>query len=210
MSPKHYFDSIWNRADLFATLHAFVSSNATAALKPEELLRAEWAIRVSALDLYIHEVVSQNLLKIFQGLRPTCPGYSRLQVSSDMLMQIHSNGPGILSDNVFDREIRTKLERVTYQAPDDIADGIRMVSPISLWSEIAKFHGATGGAIVTEAAALKGALTQIVNRRNKIVHEGDLQPGIPRQPWPIIRQDVDDVKLTIQRIVDGVEGTVTP
>jgi hypothetical protein len=208
MTPKDYFDEVWRRADLFAALHAYIVNNVAPVIQPDELLRAEWAMRVSALDLYVHEVVSQNLLKIFQGTRAVCPGYSKLQVSSDTLMRIHANGPGLTSDTAFDLEIRTKLARVTYQFPDDIADGIRMVSPIELWNEIAKHHGAAPAAQKNEAGVLRGELSQIVNRRNKIVHEGDLQPGIPRIPWPITRQDVDHVKTTIELIVDGIQAKV--
>jgi hypothetical protein len=65
-----------------------------------------------------------------------------------------------------------------------------MVSPIELWNEIVNYHGAEPAAVKNEAGALRGELTQIVNRRNKIVHEGDLQPSVPRIPWPITRQDV--------------------
>src|SRR5262245_36791426 len=108
MTPKSYFDDVWLRAEIFANLHAYVVRNAAAVLRPDELLRAEWVVRVSALDLYVHEVVSQNLLKIFQGVRPVCPGYSRLQISSDALMRIHANGPGSTSDTAFDLEIRTR------------------------------------------------------------------------------------------------------
>lgn len=191
MGPKTYFDDVWQRADVLATLYSFVTNNVSAVLRPDELLRSEWAIRVSALDLYIHETVAQNLLKIFQGQRPVCPGYSKLQISSDALMRIHTNGPGLVSETTFDLEIRTRLARATYQFPDDIADGIRMISPLELWIEIAKHDGATTPSeIKLRAAALKGELTQIVNRRNKIVHEGDLQPSLPRTPWPIERSDV--------------------
>ena len=208
MTPKDYFDEVWNRADLFATLHAYVLNNVAAVIQPDELLRAEWVMRVSALDLYVHEAVSQNLLKIFQGTRPVCPGYFKLQISSDTLMTIHANGPGLASDAAFDLEIRTKLARATYQFPDDIADGIRMVSPIELWNEIARYHGAAPAQVNKKAAALRGELTQIVNRRNKIVHEGDMQPSIPRMPWPISRQDVDHVRTIIERIVCGIEAKI--
>jgi hypothetical protein len=208
MTPKDYFDEVWNRADLFATLHAYVINNVAAVIQPDELLRAEWVMRVSALDLYIHEAVSQNLLKIFQGTRSVCPGYSKLQISSDALMTIHANGPSLASDAAFDLEIRTKLARATYQFPDDIADGLRMVSPIDLWNEIARYHGAAPAQVNKEAAVLRGELTQIVNRRNKIVHEGDMQPSIPRMPWPISRQDVDHVRTIIERIVCGIEAKI--
>lgn len=123
-------------------------------------------------------------------------------------MTIHTNGAGNDSDNAFDLEVRSKLARVTYQFPDDIADGIRMITGIELWAEVVRHHGSTGPAIKAGASALKGELTQIVNRRNKIVHEGDLQPGVPRIPWAISRTDVDHVRDVIKKIVDGIEAVV--
>ena len=60
-----------------------------------------------------------------------------------------------------------------------------MVSSIELWNEIAKHYEGIGVAIKTDAVALKAELSQIVNGRHKIVHEGDLQPGAQRVPWPI-------------------------
>ncbi len=206
MTPKAYFDEVWSRADLFEALYAFISKNTAAALDPSELLRAEWAMRVSALDLYVHELVAQSLLNIFQGTRPACPGYLKLQISTDTLMKIVATGLGPSSGAAFDLEVREKLSRVTYQAPDDIADGIRMISSIELWNEIAKYHGATGSSTVAAAKALKLSLVQIVNRRNKIVHEGDMQPGIPRVAWPIARADVDAVKATISKIVTAIDA----
>ena len=197
---------MWTRADLFSALHAYIANNAAAALDPTELLRAEWAMRVSALDLYVHELVSQRLLEIFQGARSTCPGYLKIQISNDTLMRIYANGKGNVSDAAFDLEMRTRLSRETFQAPDDIADGIRMVSSIELWNEIAKHYGATGAAVKTNAGILKAELSHIVNRRHKIVHEGDLQPSIPRVSWPLARPDVDHVKAMILRIVNGIEA----
>jgi hypothetical protein len=41
----------------------------------------------------------------------------------------------------------------------------------------------------TAAGDLKRKFSVIVDRRNKIVQEGDLQPTVPRLPWPIRRGD---------------------
>lgn len=162
-----------------------MKNHVTAALQPDELLRAEWASRVSALDLYIHELVAQNLLRIFDGTRPTCSGFARLHVSSDTLMRIQSATTAADRSSAFDFEVRTKLSRVTYQYPEDIADGVRLISPCKLWNDVALKLGATAAALSTHKESLKKRLSLIVDRRNKIVHEGDLQPTIPRTPWPI-------------------------
>mgnify|MGYP000001550881 CR=1 FL=1 len=208
MKPIDYFNSVWARADLFAALHGYMSSGTTAALNPDELLRAEWVMRVSALDLYVHELIAEKLLEIFNGVRPVCPGFQKLQISSQTMLTLISHTSGRAGGAVFDLEIRDKLSRVTYQYPDDIADGIRLVSPIELWNTVAAHQGAVGGAIKTEAANLKISLKQIVGRRNKIVHEGDLQPGVPRNEWPIARADLIIVRSVIETTVRSIDAVI--
>lgn len=208
MTPKAYFDEVWRRCDLFGALFAYINANVSAAIQPEELLRAEWASRVSALDLYVHELVSQNLLKIFDGTRPSCAGFNRLQISSETLIRIKNSITASEKSTAFDLDVRTKLGRVTYQYPDDIADGIRLISPCKLWNEVAAKMGGTPATISADTEALKKQLSLIVDRRNKIVHEGDLQPGIPRTPWPINQNDVAYVTRFIGDVVIAIDSIV--
>ena len=208
MTPKSYFDDVWQRCELFVALHGYVVAQATGALQPDELLRAEWAARVSALDLYVHELVTTHLVGIFTGARPMCSGFGRFQVSADTVMRIQNAPAPTDRAAAFELEVRTRLSRVTYQAPDDIADGIRMVSPCSLWNEVALRLGASAATVTTIAGDLKKKLSVIVDRRNKIVHEGDLQPTVPRIPWPISRSDLADVTMFIGSIVSAIDAIV--
>lgn len=208
MTPKAYFDEVWQRCELFAALHAYMASHVTAALRPDELLRAEWASRVSALDLYVHEVVAQNLLLIFEGTRPSCPGFARFEISSHALMRIQAATTAADRSTAFDLEARTKLSRITYQYPDDIADGLRLISTCKLWNEVAVKLGATAATVSARTDSMKKRLSLIVDRRNKIVHEGDLQPVVPRTPWPINRADVSGVATYILEIVTAIDSIV--
>ncbi len=206
MTPKTYFDDVWQRCELFAALYGFVANQ--TALQPDELLRAEWAARVSALDLYVHELVATHMVNIFIGKRPLCPGFSRFHVSGDAMMRIHAATK--ISDRamVFDLEVRTRLSRVTYQYPDEIADGVRLISECKLWHEIAEGLGVTPAGAAVKVEWLKKELSLIINRRNKIVHEGDLQPGIPRVPWPIRRSDVNYIAGFIWDLVEAIDNVV--
>jgi hypothetical protein len=206
VTPKTYFDDVWQRCELLAALHGYVAAHATAALQPDELLRAEWASRVSALDLYVHELVTMHLVGIFAGTRPMCPGFARFQVSGEALMRIQSASTPTECAAAFELEVRTRLSRITYQSPDDIADGIRMISPCSLWNEIALRLGATAITVTTVAGDIKKKLSVIVDRRNKIVHEGDLQPTVPRTPWVITRTDLIEVAAFIGSIVSSIDS----
>jgi hypothetical protein len=171
-------------------------------------LRAEWASRVSALDLYVHELAAQNLLRIFEGIRPNCPGFAKFQISSHALMRIQAATTAADRSAAFDLEARTKLSRITYQYPDDIADGVRLISPCKLWNEVAIKLGATTATLGADTDSLKKRLSLIVDRRNKIVHEGDLQPVVPRTPWPISRKDVSDVAAYILEIVTAIDAII--
>src|SRR6266700_1698180 len=88
MTPTAYFGEVWQRCAEIEALHTYLAAKLTPALSADELLRAEWVARVSALDLYVHELVAQNMMKIFEGTRRTCPGFSKFQCSSDTLLRI--------------------------------------------------------------------------------------------------------------------------
>jgi hypothetical protein len=100
------------------------------------------------------------------------------------------------------------MSHVTYQFPDDIADGIRLVSACELWNEIALSKGATAANKTTQAKSIKKDLFLLVERRNKIAHEGDLQPLVPRAPWPIARTDVSYAAEFIEDLVRRINDIV--
>ena len=208
MLPMEYFTKVWDRADVLSGLHVHLSSTTTSIMNADELLRAEWTMRISALDLYVHELVALNLMKIFRGERPVCEGFRKLQFSSLTLLNLLSEGNDASREAAFDLAVREKLERITFQSPDNIAEGIRYISSIDLWAEIAIYHGASGGSIKSNSKGLKLSLKQIVDRRNKIVHEGDLQPSVPRTEWTISSTDLTEVKKVIERIVLSLDQII--
>jgi hypothetical protein len=208
MTPITYFDDVWQRGNEIERLHAYISGKLTGAMSADELLRAEWVARISALDLYVHELIAQNMVKIFNATRTTCQGFTKFHCSSDTLMRVKYAPTPADASAAFDLEVRSKLSRVTYQTPDDIADGIRLISDCELWNEIALSKGATPATKSADAKILKRSLSLIVERRNKIAHEGDLQPSIPRTPWTISRADVSYATSFIEDLVRTIEGIV--
>lgn len=189
-------------------MHAYLNGQLTAALKPDELLRAEWVARVSALDLYVHELVAQQMSEIFGGTRSPSAGFLKFAVPNDVLLRIRAAGSQSAATSTFDLEVRSRLSIVTYQDPEKIAAGIRLVSDVELWNQIALQQGATPSTKDSTAKALKLDLSLIVERRNKIAHEGDLQPGAPRVPWSISRADLAHVARVVSGVVLSLESVV--
>ncbi|MBT9446530.1 MAG: hypothetical protein IV086_12585 [Hyphomonadaceae bacterium] len=207
MLPIEAFDSVWQRANLLRGLHDHLAATLTVALKPDELLRAEWVCRVSALDLYVHEIVAQKLVAAFAGAKVAAKGAGKFQIGANRLFDIMSASQ-TQAEALFDLEVRAKLSLISYQDPEKIADGIRLVSDVELWNEIALQLGATPSNKATVAKSLKQQLSLIVERRNKIAHEGDLQPSLPREEWPIAASDLDMVKAFLESLIDALEKVV--
>jgi uncharacterized phage protein gp47/JayE len=208
VTPIAHFNELWKRCASLSAVHAYLANHTAAALNLDELLRAEWVARVSALDLYVHELVAQRMLAIFEGTIEPTPAYLKFQISNETLRRISSATTLSQAGSAFDLEVRTQLSTITYQNPDNIADGIRLISQIELWNEIAMSLGATPGTKISNAKALRKDLSIIVERRNKIAHEGDLQPPAPRQPWSISQSDLQLVAQKIEAIVGAMDAVV--
>lgn len=208
MKPIDLFYLAWKRCDHLSVIHAYIANNVSSAIEPDELLRAEWVARLSTLDLYIHELVAQRMLETFLGQRPPANAFHRFRVSNETLMRIHSASAVADAAAAFDLDIRTQLSRETFQHPEKIAEGIRLCSDIQLWNAVAVQLGATESSITSEAKTLKKSLSLLVERRNKIAHEADLQPSLPRDPWPITQDDLRDVSKLIEQIVWAIDPLI--
>lgn len=208
MTPKGHFDAVWLRCHGLSAMHAYMARGVTAALPVEEILRAEWVARVSALDLYVHELVAQRMLQCFEGSLLKPRQFHSFQLPLETIERIRNAATPAAASDAFDLEVRRQLSTVTYQDPEKIADGVRLCSDIELWNEIALKMGATPATKVADAKKHKRQLRSIVDRRNKIAHEGDLQPSLPITPWPIHQHDLTVVSTFIEELVKSIEASV--
>ena len=103
------------------------------------------------------------------------------------------------SEGIFENEVREKHSFFTFQQPDKVADAIRLFSDVALWDKVGQQLGLTG-------KAAKASLALIIDRRNKIAHEADVDPSYPRQRWPIDRSLVEDMLKTIEQIVYAIHS----
>ena len=70
----------------------------------------------------------------------------------------------------------------SFQQPDKIADAIRLFSDVKLWQQVAL-------ELAIPEQDVKARLKLIVDRRNKIAHEADVDPSFPNMRWPITESD---------------------
>jgi hypothetical protein len=226
------------------SIHNSVKAQSTSALDLSDILRAALVLAVSALDYYVHEVVTLGILEIHRGQRSepspspnsSQSAFSRFQVSLGgarkerliamdiaswleneiqqsqgyaFLQQSHTVSsllPAITScvmdklnnSSWLEDEVRERLGYQSFQQPEKIAEAIRSISDKKLWDEVSTKLG-------VPTKDVKQQLSAIVDRRNKIAHEADIDPtyGIGSR-WYIDEVLVNDAVNFIEQVVESI------
>lgn len=189
--------SIARVRDLIA-VHNSLKAQASSVLDLSDMLRAALVLGVSALDYYIHEVVRIGMLEIHRGQRPEPPAFSRFQISLGSARVGINAGQNI--DSWLEDEIRQRHSYKSFQQPEAIADAIRLISEKKLWEEVSTNMG-------SPARSIKQQLSLIVDRRNKIAHEADIDPSYPiGDRWPIDELLVNEAVDFIEQVVESIHN----
>jgi hypothetical protein len=188
-----------DRVRAMHALHQTLAGMVAPIIDLSDLLRAEIVLTVSALDQFVHEITRLGMMQIWKGTRTSTPAYLKFQVSMDVTGKLIGHAG---ADAHLDAEIRLRHGYRSFQEPDNIADAIRLISPVELWNEI-------GSDLAEEPKDIKARLKLLVERRNKIAHEADVQPPYPGQRWPISRQNVEEAIVFVERIGRGIHKKVS-
>jgi HEPN superfamily RiboL-PSP-like protein len=180
------------RARSLAGLAQSLSSLTTAAVDLSDILRASLVLAVSALDHFVHEFARLGMLEVHRGHRPTTDAYLSFRVP----MSAAREGMADTSrDEWLDQAIREAHSWLSFQHPDKIADAIRFMSNVRLWEQVASELGMT-------SRTVRAQLGAIIDRRNKIAHEADMDPTNPGLRWPInealVRDAIDFIEKMAQ------------
>lgn len=152
-----------------------LTAQLTDAADLSDLRRAALVQGVSAFDHFVHEEVRVRMLALQRQSGSSWPqGFQRFQVSMGSLERaLNQQDVSWLDD-----EIRQQHGHRSFQHPNKVADAVRCVSDVQLWNAVGVWMG-------TDANTVKTQLAVIVERRNSIVHQADLDPTPPRSRYPI-------------------------
>ena len=192
IAPISQFKQNIDRVRNSHATYSILNIKTTEVIDVSDVLRAELVLVVSAFDYYVHEVVRQGMLEVFQGKRVETPAFRKFTVPLECLREAISN------PSTFDwleNEIIIRHSWKSFQQAEKVAEVIRLISDISLWAEIANKLGKNSN-------ELKSTLNLIVDRRNKIAHEADMDPSYPGIRWPIDEVMVENAIEFIEEIVE--------
>jgi len=187
--------SIARVRDLIA-VHNSLKAQASSVLDLSDMLRAALVLAVSALDYYIHEVVRIGMLEIHRGQRLEPPAFSGFQISLGNARAGINAGQNI--DSWLEDEIRQRHSYKSFQQPNAIADAVRLICDKKLWEEVSINMG-------SPAKDIKQQLSLIVDRRNKIAHEADIDPTLSLgNRWPIDELLVNEAVNFLEQVVESI------
>ena len=163
-----------------------------------DVLRASIVSAVSAFDAFIHEITRIGMVDIFLGGRPKTDAFGRFPISMDNVLLVVAT-PGHTA--WLEEEIRRQHSWLSFQHPDKVADAIRLFCGKELWKDV-------GSRLGIDPKSAKTRLALIVDRRNKIAHEADMDPTSPGSRWPIdeviVQEAIDTLELIGNAIFDVV------
>lgn len=187
--------SIARVRDLIA-VHNSLKAQASSVLDLSDMLRAALVLAVSALDYYIHEVVRIGMLEIHRGQRTEPPAFSGFQISLGSARAAINAGQNI--DSWLEDAIRQRHSYKSFQQPDAIADGVRLICDKKLWEEVSSNMG-------KPAKEIKQQFNLIIDRRNKIAHEADIDPTLSLgNRWPIDELLVNEAVDFLEQVVESI------
>lgn len=187
------FETAMQRVRSLHALHASLSVKLTAAVDLSDILRAEIVLAVSAFDFFVHELTRRGMLECHSGIRARTDAFDRFPLP----MHVAAS----LSVSTLDAQIRAKHSYLSFQHPDKVADAVRLFSEVELWNRVAAHCG-------EEPKSLKDKLSLVIERRNKIAHEADVDPSYPDQRWPIDVTQVDYACDMVEKIGRAIFAVV--
>lgn len=177
-----------------SAIHKALNAQTTSALDLSDILRLGLVMSVSALDKYIHDLVRIGMLEEYQAIRPATKNFLQFSISMKSAQTGISTPTNI---DWLDDEIWNRHSWQSFQRPDKITEAIHLISNVKLWDEIGKKMG-------KNASDVKTQLNLIIDRRNCIAHEADIDPSYPDSRWPIDESIVDESIDFIENVAESI------
>ena len=141
---------------------------------------------VSGFDRLLHELIRKGVIEILLNQRIKTAKFLAHPFKAETLLKaIEFSNPSYIptcpqetTEFVVNKEMSEKLSFLSFQAPDKVKDGLSLI-----WNESHKMArladdiGIAGTTQNDRQKNLEQKLTLIVDRRNQIAHEGDIEPS---------------------------------
>lgn len=179
--------------------NASLVKQTTSLIDVSDIYRGQIVFAVSALDQFVHETIRTGMVEIANGIRPVTDAYNKFVLPIEQVQEAIVNQS--FSD-VLNAYVHKRHREHSFQSPDNIKKFFKLISQKTIWEEVAS-------ALSSDATSVKRQLEAIVDRRNKIAHESDIDPANPSFKWPISESMASETIDFIERIGEAIYVIVT-
>jgi hypothetical protein len=162
-TAKRLFENNLSNIEVISVLYDYFLIH-LPAIDLTELLRAQYVMIVSAFDYYIHNLVRENILDIFYDASKKIPN---IKISLNIVNVLLQESNKDEQRRILDTEVKNILSRYSYQSSINVENAMGLIGVRKIWSKIASN-------LNQSSEDIKNRLNLIVNRRNKIAHESDI------------------------------------
>jgi len=185
LSAKAEFTSLINQARHSTAIYDYLVGHVAGPISFDDILRFQYIYSVSAFDKLMHDIIRIGMIDCYTGNRPPTSKYQAEQISISIHTSlVAATVPPAIS--LLEAELVRKFSHLSFQDPAKVADGLSYI-----WTEEHKWVK-----INAEMGLPPGnsriRLKLIVDRRNSIVHEADINP-VTGQKASISRAEAIDV-----------------
>lgn len=194
---KTLFDEQVSSLQMLSSVYSYMKQNAIY-MDTDALLRAEYVLLVSSFDSYIHNIVRRKIRDNFFS-SDHLP--EDLGVSIEVVRLMREDGTESGQKLLLDSYLNKLLSKDSYQSPKSIDYALGLIGINKIWSASVSTFGDT-------AENVKKRMALIVQRRNQIAHEADIDSstGLPRT---ILLETVKECGTFLQTLVGVIDAQIT-
>lgn len=170
----------------------------TPVIDVSDIYRAQLVLAVSALDHFIHELVRLGMIDSAKGGRPKTDAYLKFKLP---VTAMHDALSGASIEALMSDAIRKEHSWQSFQKPEKIATAVKLITNKKLWDDVSTI-------LVSKKEDICSQLEIIVDRRNKIAHEADMDPTNPGFRWPITQILANNAVDFIDSLAEAIFSVV--
>jgi len=187
-SAKKHFEQNIIRVKNLGAIYKSTSFQITQILDLSDILRAQYVMLVSALDHFIHEIIRIGMVEIYNNRRkPPTKAFKEFMLNLDENILFKKAIMEDKNDIWLNYQIRHKHSFKSFQQANKIKEAFYLIINKDIWKEVSI-------TLNEDNKNLERKLDLIINRRNQIAHEADIEPTY--QELRDIR--IDDINNSIE------------
>lgn len=193
---KSFFDDQITLLHSLSSIYQYLQDTASL-MDTSYLLRSEYVLIISAFDNYLHSIVRRKLRTAFFSAQ-TLPTEFNLPI--EICRLIRNEPSESTQQSLLDSALRCHLEKDSFQSPKSVEYALGLIGVKHVWRHASSTLGDT-------PEHIRNQLALIIQRRNQIAHEADIDYSTAMLR-SIDLQTVVDCRNFLENLVSSIDSQI--